>query len=90
MIPVVPPRLRREAVYEKKAQLARLPPYLAVNFVRFAWRKDTAKRAKILRPISFPDVLDVRNLCTGENMYTILYYTIRLSCDPSRSPMCST
>jgi len=32
--------------------------------VRFAWRKDTNKRAKILRTVSFPDVLDVRNLCT--------------------------
>jgi ubiquitin carboxyl-terminal hydrolase 14 len=35
-----------------------------VQFVRFAWRKDTAKRAKILRTVSFPPVLDVRNLCT--------------------------
>lgn len=32
--------------------------------MRFAWRKDTAKRAKILRTVSFPPTLDVRNLCT--------------------------
>tara|TARA_B100000795_G_scaffold255472_1_gene227150 strand:- start:213 stop:317 length:105 start_codon:yes stop_codon:yes gene_type:complete len=31
-----------------KRQLARLPPYLAVQFVRFAYRQDTNKRAKIL------------------------------------------
>jgi len=56
--------LGREAQYSKKSMLARLPPCLAVQFVRFAWRKDTAKRAKILRTVSFPPILDVRNLCT--------------------------
>lgn len=56
--------LGREAQFSKKSRLARLPPYLCVQFVRFAWRKDTAKRAKILRTVSFPPVLDVRNLCT--------------------------
>ena len=45
-----------------KRQLARLPPYLAVQFVRFAYRVDTNKRAKILRSVTFPDVLDIRNL----------------------------
>ena len=56
--------LEREAPYSKKSTLARLPPVLAVQFVRFAWRKDTAKRAKILRTVSFPPVLDVRGLCS--------------------------
>ena len=46
-----------------KRQFARLPPYLAVQFVRFAYRQDTNKRAKILRNVTFPDVLDIRNLC---------------------------
>ncbi len=56
--------LGREAQFQKRSRLARLPPYLAVQFVRFAWRKDTSKRAKILRNVSFPPILDVRNLCT--------------------------
>lgn len=43
-----------------------MPPYLAVQFVRFAWRNDTSKRAKVLRVVSFPDVLDVTNLCTDK------------------------
>merc|ERR1719465_304128 len=60
------PALGREAQYSKKSKIARLPPVLAVQFVRFAWRKDTAKRAKILRTVSFPTVLDVRNLCTDK------------------------
>jgi len=72
------PALGREASFQKTAELARLPPYLAVNFVRFAWRKDTAKRAKILRPISFPDVLDVRNLCTKELKANIASHNNRL------------
>ena len=58
--------LGREVQFAKKSKMARLPPVLAVQFVRFAWRKDTAKRAKILRTVSFPAVLDVRNLCTPE------------------------
>ena len=58
--------LGREAQYSKRSKLARLPPILAVQFVRFAWRKDTAKRAKILRTVSFPPMLDVRNLCTPQ------------------------
>ena len=33
------------------------------NQVRFAYRQDTNKRAKILRNVTFPEVLDIRNLC---------------------------
>ena len=58
--------LGRDVNFSKKSKLARLPPVLAVQFVRFAWRKDTAKRAKILRTVSFPAVLDVRGLCTPD------------------------
>ena len=58
--------LEREASYSKRSRLARLPPILAVQFVRFAYRKDTGKRAKILRNVSFPPMLDVRNLCTKD------------------------
>lgn len=60
------PVLGVEARYAKKSKLARLPPCLTVQFVRFAYRKDTNKRAKILRTVSFPPMLDVRNLCTPE------------------------
>ncbi|EOD41428.1 hypothetical protein EMIHUDRAFT_199805 [Emiliania huxleyi CCMP1516] len=70
--------LGREALFDKTEQIARLPPYLAVNFVRFQYRKDTEKRAKILRPISFPDVLDVRNLCTKELQANIASHNNRL------------
>ena len=58
--------LGRDAAYSKRSRLARLPPIFAVQFVRFAFRKDTNKRAKILRTVSFPPMLDVRNLCTAQ------------------------
>jgi len=58
--------LGRDAQYERKSRIARLPPYLAVQFVRFDYRKDTGKRAKILRAVSFPTMLDIRNLCTDK------------------------
>ena len=41
------PTLGRSAVYRKSSRIARLPPYLPVLFVRFAYRKDTEKRAKV-------------------------------------------
>jgi len=70
--------LGRLAQYSKSCRIARLPPYLAVQFVRFAWRNDTQKRAKILRPVSFPDVLDVRNLCTDELQASIAAHNNKL------------
>lgn len=56
------PTLGREASYKKVSRIARLPPYLSVQFVRFAWRADSQKRCKVLKEISFPDMLDLRNL----------------------------
>lgn len=42
------PTLNRDAVYSQKSRLARLPAYLAVHMVRFAWRRDISKKAKIM------------------------------------------
>lgn len=38
--------------------------YLPVQFVRFAWRADSQKRCKVLKEVSFPEQLDLRNLLT--------------------------
>lgn len=40
------------APYRKVQTIRRLPPYLTVQFMRFAWRADTQKRAKVLRVAS--------------------------------------
>jgi hypothetical protein len=41
------------------SEISRLPPYLAVQFVRFYFRKDTKKKAKICRTVYFPTVLSL-------------------------------
>lgn len=81
------PTLGRDAQYEVKRQLARLPPYLAVQFVRFAYRQDTNKRAKILRNVTFPDVLDIRNLCATKLRAGIGAYCTTLESDIGSVPM---
>lgn len=58
--------LGQDAIYTKTSQISRLPKYLTVNFVRFFWRKDTQKKAKILRKVTFPDELDVTEYCTDD------------------------
>lgn len=58
--------LGQDAIYTKTSQVSRLPKYLTVHFVRFFWRKDTQKKAKILRKVTFPDELDVTEYCTED------------------------
>lgn len=60
------PTLDRNAMYTKKSRVARLPKYLAVHFVRFFWKRDTQKKAKIMRKVTFPAELDVIEFCTDE------------------------
>jgi len=47
-------------------KLSSLPQYLMVHMARFEWRNDTNEYAKVLRPVSFPWVLDVFPLCTAD------------------------
>lgn len=42
------PSLDREAIYSQISRLSRLPSYLTVHMVRFAWRRDIGKKAKIM------------------------------------------
>ena len=53
-----------QVTFLRRNRLERLPEYLLVHFVRFTWRNDTKSKAKILKPISFPFVLDVYTLCS--------------------------
>lgn len=58
--------LGRDAVYTKKSKISRLPKYLTVHFVRFFWKREAQKKAKIMRKVTFPDELDVVEFCTDE------------------------
>ena len=58
------PALDRDAVYTKRFQISRLPKYLTVHFVRFFWKREAQKKAKIMRKVTFPAELDVVEFCT--------------------------
>ncbi|KAJ4417181.1 deubiquitinating enzyme [Gnomoniopsis sp. IMI 355080] len=58
--------LGREATYTKTSKISRLPQYLTVHFVRFFWKRDTQKKAKILRKVTFPLELDILEFCTDD------------------------
>ena len=63
--PLTPrPSQTPQAAHNVTAEISKLPPYLAVQFVRFYWRKDTKKKAKICRNVYFPTVLDMLPYCT--------------------------
>jgi ubiquitin carboxyl-terminal hydrolase 14 len=58
--------LDRDAMYTKNSKVSRLPKYLTVHFVRFFWKREVQKKAKIMRKVTFPHELDVVEFCTDE------------------------
>ncbi|EGX53976.1 hypothetical protein AOL_s00004g635 [Orbilia oligospora ATCC 24927] len=59
-------KLGRDAMYTKTSKVTRLPKYLTCHFVRFFWKKDINKKAKIMRKVTFPFHLDATDFCTDE------------------------
>jgi len=68
------PTLGRLAVYNKSYRIKRLPKYLLTQFVRFYWKQDTQKKAKILRQVKFPVMLDMKEYCTDEYQQRIMKF----------------
>ncbi|CAN8063680.1 unnamed protein product [Agarophyton chilense] len=58
--------LQRSVQWTRKNRINSLPPFLVVQFVRFFWKPTERVKAKILRNVSFPLVLDVYDYCTTE------------------------
>ncbi|WPG97581.1 cysteine proteinase [Acrodontium crateriforme] len=58
--------LGREATYTRISKISRLPKYMPIHLIRFFWRKDTQKKAKIMRKITFQHEIDVTEFCTDE------------------------
>eukprot|EP00005_Dracoamoeba_jomungandri_P002987 CAMPEP_0174257598 /NCGR_PEP_ID=MMETSP0439-20130205/6713_1 /TAXON_ID=0 /ORGANISM="Stereomyxa ramosa, Strain Chinc5" /LENGTH=453 /DNA_ID=CAMNT_0015340757 /DNA_START=149 /DNA_END=1510 /DNA_ORIENTATION=- len=56
------PTLGRDAIYEKSQRIRKLPYNVIVQFVRFLWKTNQVQ-AKITRPVEFPFVLDLLDLC---------------------------
>lgn len=57
---------QQEKKYTRVRRISKAPEYLLIHLVRFSWRTDVNKKAKILRPISFPAKLDIDKLVTPE------------------------
>ncbi|KAF7544434.1 hypothetical protein G7Z17_g9956 [Cylindrodendrum hubeiense] len=58
--------LGRNAVYTKTSKISRAPKYLTVQFVRFFWKRETQKKAKIMRKVTFPQELDIVEFCSDD------------------------
>ena len=56
--------LDRNAEYTKPSRDSRLPNYLTVHFVRFFWKREVNKKAKIMRKVTFSAELDAVEYCT--------------------------
>eukprot|EP00127_Corallochytrium_limacisporum_P001444 Clim_evm6s56 gene=Clim_evmTU6s56 len=59
-------KLDRDAEWEKTSEITRLPKFLTVNFVRFAWKSGANVRAKVLKNVKFPLSYDAHELCSPE------------------------
>ncbi|KAG9124399.1 deubiquitinating enzyme [Ceratobasidium sp. 392] len=57
-------RLGRTAQYQQTSRISRLPSNLTVHMVRFYWRREINRKAKIMRKVKFPFELDVLDLLT--------------------------
>lgn len=60
------PTLNRTVPYNVESRMSRLPQYLAIHMVRFYWRRDIQKKAKIMRKVKYPLQLDVTDIMTDE------------------------
>ncbi|KAH6887941.1 ubiquitin carboxyl-terminal hydrolase 14 [Thelonectria olida] len=58
--------LGRDAMYTKTSKISRAPKYLTVHFVRFFWKRETQKKAKIMRKVTFPQELDIVEFCSDD------------------------
>jgi len=71
------PSLGRMAEYNKISRLKKLPPYLVVQKIRFMWKKaiesagTKATKAKILRNVGFPKILDMYDYCSDDLKKTL-------------------
>lgn len=62
--------LQKNAIFNRTQKINSLPSYLCINFVRFYWKQESnvggtkAGRAKILRSVMYPRVLDLYQFCS--------------------------
>ena len=69
--------LGRNAIWEKRSRISKLPKYICVHFMRFFWkqtpdsRDHTGVKCKIRKAVSFPAVFDTYDMC-NDSLQTVL------------------
>lgn len=69
--------LGRNAMWTRTQRIARLPPFIAVQFGRFFWKatpdsQDHAGvKCKVMKPVAFNSILDVYDFCAPEIQKTL-------------------
>jgi len=64
--------LGRNAQWTRSQKIARLPPYLVVQFGRFYWKTTpdsqdhTGVKCKVMKPVGFQSVMDVYDFCSDK------------------------
>ena len=66
----VSPKTKENASFVSKSIIAKSPECLLVQMGRFFFRQDTKKGTKILKKVSFPFKLDLKEFCTEDNANT--------------------
>jgi ubiquitin carboxyl-terminal hydrolase 14 len=64
--------LGRDAMWTRSQKIARLPPYLVVQFGRFYWKATpdsqdhSGVKCKVMKPVGFQGILDVYDFCSDK------------------------
>lgn len=69
-------QLGRNAIWSQERRIAKLPPVLIIQIMRFFWKANINKPCKIKRKIAFPKRLDVQNFCAPELKERITEYRV--------------
>lgn len=59
-------KLGRLAVFTGSSAITKLSPYMTVQMVRFFYKVQAAQKAKILRKVTFPLILDMYEFCSDD------------------------
>jgi len=55
--------LDKNCLYNKITKIKKLPQYLIVNLIRFEWKEIKSTKAKILKQVKFPIIIDLYEQC---------------------------
>jgi len=62
--------------WTKKSTISKLPKYLIVQMMRFFWKAEISKSAKIRKKVAFPTRIDVKTICSEKLQEEIDVYRL--------------